>query len=66
MTARECAGRADIILHEMSHAWFVVDSHNTSIITCRFGDLVTMEWWNGLWLKQSFATYMAALAVHEV
>ena len=39
---------AGVILHEMAHMWF--------------GDLVTMEWWNGLWLSESFATYMTALA----
>ncbi|MFD1215917.1 aminopeptidase N [Microbulbifer celer] len=42
---------ANVIAHEMAHMWF--------------GDLVTMEWWNGLWLKESFATYMASLALAE-
>ena len=38
--------RAETILHELAHMWF--------------GDLVTMRWWNDMWLKESVATYMAA------
>jgi aminopeptidase N len=41
--------RAETILHEMAHMWF--------------GDLVTMRWWDDLWLNESFATYMAYRAL---
>jgi aminopeptidase N len=41
--------RAETILHEMAHMWF--------------GDLVTMQWWDDLWLNESFATYMAYKAL---
>ena len=43
--------RGETILHEMAHMWF--------------GDLVTMRWWDDLWLNESFATYAAALCQAE-
>ncbi len=43
---------AEVIAHEMAHMWF--------------GDLVTMEWWDDLWLNESFASWMGNKAVDEL
>ncbi|MCR2814605.1 aminopeptidase N [Microbacterium jiangjiandongii] len=51
-TVAQREGRANTILHEMAHMWF--------------GDLVTMKWWDDLWLKESFADYMGAHATAAV
>ena len=48
-TRAERESRATTILHEMAHMWF--------------GDLVTMAWWDDLWLKESFADYMGGHAL---
>ena len=48
-SARE--SRAETILHEMAHMWF--------------GDLVTMRWWDDLWLNESFATWAGTVAQAE-
>jgi aminopeptidase N len=51
VTAASRDYRRNTILHELSHMWF--------------GDLVTMRWWDDLWLKESFATWSATFAVGE-
>ncbi|MFF5453646.1 aminopeptidase N [Streptomyces sp. NPDC012950] len=51
VTQASYEARANVILHEMAHMWF--------------GDLVTMVWWDDLWLKESFADFMGSFVNAE-
>ncbi len=52
VTAREMESRDNTILHELAHMWF--------------GDLVTMAWWDDLWLNESFAEWASHYAADEI
>ena len=52
VTAREMESRDNTILHELAHMWF--------------GDLVTMQWWDDLWLNESFAEWASHFAQVEI
>ena len=51
VTRAERQTRGMVIAHEMAHMWF--------------GDLVTMRWWNDVWLSESFAEYMGLVVLAE-
>ncbi len=51
-TKDQVVRRAEYLMHELAHMWF--------------GDLVTMTWWSDVWLNESFASYVAYLALDDM
>jgi aminopeptidase N len=51
-TQDQLVRRAEYLMHELAHMWF--------------GDLVTLRWWNDLWLNESFASFVAYLALEDI
>jgi aminopeptidase N len=51
-TRDQLVRRAEYFMHELAHMWF--------------GDLVTLEWWDDLWLNESFASYVAYLGMDSI
>jgi aminopeptidase N len=49
LSEKDTTTLVNVVLHELCHHWF--------------GDLVTMQWWNDLWLNESFATYVSFLCM---